>query len=45
MDNQTQSRNPRLVKNARFRYSATLEGLNYDVSRGMDKATVPSLTT
>ena len=31
LDNRTQSRNSRLVKNARFRYSATLEDLNYDV--------------
>jgi DNA replication protein DnaC len=33
------------VKNARFRYSATLEDLNYDVSRGIDKAAVTSLAT
>ena len=45
LDNRTQSRNSRLVKNARFRYSATLEDLNYDVSRGMDKAAVTSLAT
>ena len=45
LDNRTQSRNSRLVKNARFRYNATLEDLNYDVSRGMDKAAITSLAT
>jgi DNA replication protein DnaC len=45
LDNRRQSRNARLIKNAKFRYQATLEELSYDATRGMDKAKVINLAT
>src|ERR1700690_3183419 len=35
----------RLQKNARFRYQASVEELNFDASRGMDKALISALAT
>jgi DNA replication protein DnaC len=45
LDNRRQSRNSRLIKNAKFRYQATLEELSYDATRGMDKAKIINLAT
>jgi DNA replication protein DnaC len=45
LDSRRQSRNERLLKNARFRYQATLEELSYDPQRGLDKAKVLGLAT
>ena len=35
----------RLQKNARFRYQASIEEIQYDASRGMDKSLITSLAT
>ena len=35
----------RLLKNAKFRYQASLEELNYDSSRGLDKSLITDLAT
>ena len=40
-----QKRFDRLVKNARFRYRASVEELHFDASRGMDKQLITSLAT
>ena len=45
LDNRRQSRNSRLVKNARFRYSASLEEVIYDEKRGLDKAQLVNMAT
>lgn len=44
-DSRTQSRNARLVKNARFRYRASIGDVIYDGTRGVDKQTVLNLAT
>ena len=44
-DQRETNRYTRLVKNASFRYRATLEELSFDTSRGMDKAQILSLAT
>ena len=41
----TNSRFERLRKNARFRYQASVEELNLDASRGMDKGLITALAT
>jgi len=41
----TNNRFERLRKNARFRYQASVEELNLDVSRGMDKGLITALAT
>ncbi len=40
-----QKRFERLVRNARFRYQASIEELRFDASRGMDKQMITSLAT
>lgn len=45
LDNRTQSRNSRLVKNARFRYQASISEVIYDSRRGVDKQKVLNLAT
>lgn len=45
LDNRTQSRNFRLVKNARFRYQASISEVIYDSKRGVDKQKVLNLAT
>ena len=45
LDNRRQSRNSRLIKNARFRYSASLEEVIYDEKRGLDKAQLVNMAT
>lgn len=44
-DARKENRNARLIKEARFRYQATIEELVMDASRGMDKALVLRLAT
>lgn len=44
-DERTNKRFERLQKNAKFRYQASLEELNYDASRGLDKGLMASLAT
>ncbi len=39
------SRFERLLKNARFRYQASIEEINFDSSRGLDKALITDLAT
>src|SRR5674476_1489651 len=41
----TNNRFERLRKNARFRYQASVEELNLDASRGMDKGLITALAT
>lgn len=45
LDNRTLSRNSRLVKNARFRYQASISQVIYDSKRGVDKQKVLNLST
>lgn len=45
LDNRTQSRNFRLVKNARFQYQASISEVIYDSKRGVDKQKVLNLAT
>ena len=45
LDNRQQSRNARLVKNARFRYQASIGEVIYDAGRGVDKQKVLNLAT
>ncbi len=45
LDNRLQSRNARLVKNARFRYQAAIDEVIYDSTRGVDKQKVLNLAT
>lgn len=45
LDNRTQSRNFRLVKNARFRYQGSISEVIYDSKRGVDKQKVLNLAT
>ncbi len=45
LDNRTQSRNSRLVKNTRFRYQASISEVIYDSRRSVDKQKVLNLTT
>lgn len=45
LDNRTQSRNSRLVKNARFRYQASISQVIYDSKRGVDKQKILNLST
>lgn len=45
LDNRTQSRNSRLVKNARFRYQASISQVIYDSKRGVDKQKILNLAT
>lgn len=44
-DQRESNRYKRLVKNASFRYQATLEELSFDPSRGLDKTQILSLVT
>ena len=44
-DQRESNRYKRLVKNASFRYQATLEELSFDPSRGLDKTQILSLAT
>lgn len=44
-EDRTNRRFQRLVKNARFRYQASIEELHMDGSRGMDKALISRLAT
>jgi len=44
-DERSNNRFDRLLKNARFRYQSSLEELNYDPSRGLDKSLVTELAT
>lgn len=44
-DQREANRYTRLVKNASFRYQATLEELSFDASRGIDKSQILSLAT
>ncbi len=44
-DERSNSRFDRLLKNARFRYQASLEELRYDASRGLDRSLVTELAT
>lgn len=45
LDNRILSRNARLVKNARFRYKASIGEVIYDSKRGVDKQKVLNLAT
>ena len=45
MDSRQQSRNARLIKNAHFRYHATIDELIYDTKRGVDKQKVLNMAT
>lgn len=45
IDNRIQSRNARLVKNARFRYQASIDEVIFDSKRGVDKQKVLNLAT
>jgi DNA replication protein DnaC len=45
LDNRTLSRNERLVKNARFRYKASIDEVIYDAKRGIDRQKVLNLST
>ena len=45
LDNRNASRNTRLVKNARFRYQASISEVIYDGKRGVDKQKVLNLAT
>ncbi len=45
LDSRKQSRNARLIKNAKFRYSACLEEVIYDEKRGLDKAQLMNMAT
>ena len=45
LDNRMQSRNSRLIKNARFRYQASISEVIYDIKRGVDKQKVLNLAT
>lgn len=45
LDSRTLSRNSRLVKNARFRYQASISQVIYDNKRGVDKQKVLNLAT
>lgn len=45
LDNRRQSRNARLLKQARFRYCASIEEVIYDGKRGVDKAQLMNLAT
>jgi DNA replication protein DnaC len=44
-DERSNNRFDRLLKNARFRYQASLEELNYESSRGLDKSLITDLAT
>ncbi len=44
-DSRRENRNNRLVKGARFRYKSTLEELDFDPSRGMERKAVMALAT
>jgi len=44
-DERSNNRFDRLLKNARFRYQSSLEELNYDPTRGLDKSMVTELAT
>lgn len=44
-DTRKENRNNRLLKEARFRYQATLEELNYDTTRGLNKLDVMTLAS
>jgi len=44
LDNRTLSRNERLVKNARFRYKASIDEVIYDAKRGIDRQKVLNLS-
>lgn len=44
-DERSNSRFDRLLKNARFRYQASLEELRFDVSRGLERSLVTELAT
>ncbi len=45
IENRANNRFERLRKNARFRYQASVEELNFDASRGLDKAYISELIT
>lgn len=45
LDNRTLSRNERLVKNAHFRYKASIGEVIYDAKRGIDRQKVLNLST
>lgn len=45
LQQRTNNRFERLRKNARFRYQASIEELNFDSSRGLDKSQVSELAT
>ena len=45
LDNRKQSRNAKLVKNAKFRYRASVEEIIYDEKRGIDKALIMNMAT
>jgi len=45
VDSRIQSRNARLVKNARFRYQASIDEVIFDSKRGVDKQKVLNLAT
>ena len=44
-DSRRQSRNARLIKNAHFRYQASIGEVIYDAGRGVDKQKVLNLAT
>jgi DNA replication protein DnaC len=44
-DERLNKRFERLQKNAKFRYQASIEELNYDASRGLDKGLIATLAT
>jgi len=44
-DERRNTRFERLLKNAKFRYQASLEELNYDSARGLDKSLITDLAT
>jgi len=44
-DLRKENRNTRLIKNARFRYNASVEELVFDAATGMDKTKVTQLAT
>lgn len=44
-DSRRNNRNARLLKNARFRYACTVEEIDFDPVRGLDRGTVMQLAT
>jgi DNA replication protein DnaC len=44
-DSRRNNRNNRLIKEARFRYTSSIEQMNFDTTRGLDRSTIMELAT